>query len=227
MSFAGFPQKLRYTPVPNPLFGPLLEQIDDMGELKCTLRLIWLLHQRRGFPRYVSLKEVSADLVLIKALSEGGNEAGPEIGRALALAVRRGTFLTGLVGPPDVREQVYMMNTDADRRALADLQGTIPGDSGLTDTEPWEGAAERPNIFALYEDNIGLLSPMIAEELKEAEEAYPQEWIEDALREAVSRNKRSWRYVAAILERWQREGRTDGGAGRHPKKAGYEEYIGR
>jgi hypothetical protein len=29
------------------------------------------------------------------------------------------------------------------------------------------------------------------------------------MRIAVERNKRTWRYVAAILERWQREGRHD------------------
>ena len=49
----------------------------------------------------------------------------------------------------------------------------------------------------------------MAETLGEAEDTYPAEWIEDALRIAVQRNKRTWRYVAAILERWQREGRHD------------------
>ena len=60
MNFAGFPRKVRFTPVPSPLFGPLLEQIDDLSELKCTLRLIWLLHQKRGYPQ-VSFAERDAD----------------------------------------------------------------------------------------------------------------------------------------------------------------------
>ena len=59
---------------------------------------------------------------------------------------------------------------------------------------------------------------MIAEQLKEAEELYPSAWIEDAIFEAVSQNKRSWRYIARILERWEREGRGDGEPGRHPKR---------
>ena len=88
-------------------------------------------------------------------------------------------------------------------------------------------APEPLNIFSLYEDNIGVLSPLIVDELKEAEQAYPQGWIEDAFREAVTRNKRSWRYVAKILESWEREGRTDGGAGRHTEKTGYQEYFRR
>jgi DNA replication protein len=66
---------------------------------------------------------------------------------------------------------------------------------------------EQPNIFVLYEQNIGLLSPMIAEELKDAAEHYPAEWIEAAFREAVLHNKRKWTYIRAILRRWETEGR--------------------
>jgi len=51
---------------------------------------------------------------------------------------------------------------------------------------------------------------MIAEELRDAERTYPAEWIADGFREAVELNKRSWRYVLRILERWRREGRGDG-----------------
>jgi DnaD/phage-associated family protein len=68
---------------------------------------------------------------------------------------------------------------------------------------------QRPNIFALYEQNIGPLTPLLAEELMEAEGRYPASWIEDAFREAVSLNKRSWRYALRILERWAAEGKTD------------------
>ncbi len=68
----------------------------------------------------------------------------------------------------------------------------------------------QPNIFKLYEENIGMLTPMIGEQLKEAEALYLAEWIEDAFKEAVSHNKRSWRYILAILERWGREGKDSG-----------------
>ena len=66
---------------------------------------------------------------------------------------------------------------------------------------------ERPNIFVLYEQNIGLLSPLIADELKDAADQYPAEWIEAAFREAVQQNKRKWSYIRAILRRWETEGR--------------------
>lgn len=66
---------------------------------------------------------------------------------------------------------------------------------------------ERPNIFMLYEQNIGLLSPLIADELKDAAVQYPPEWIEAAFREAVQQNKRKWSYIRAILRSWETEGR--------------------
>jgi DnaD/phage-associated family protein len=62
------------------------------------------------------------------------------------------------------------------------------------------------SIYALYEENIGQLTPLVADELKEAEELYPQEWLRPAFETAAALNKRSWRYVARILERWAVEG---------------------
>jgi DnaD/phage-associated family protein len=69
---------------------------------------------------------------------------------------------------------------------------------------------ERPNIYVLYEQNIGLLTPIMAEKLQEAEGRYPKEWIEAAFEEAVLNNKRNWRYIERILERWTAEGRQSG-----------------
>jgi DnaD/phage-associated family protein len=69
---------------------------------------------------------------------------------------------------------------------------------------------ERPNIYVLYEQNIGLLTPIMAEKLQEAEGRYPREWVEAAFEEAVLNNKRNWRYIERILERWTAEGRQSG-----------------
>jgi DnaD/phage-associated family protein len=68
---------------------------------------------------------------------------------------------------------------------------------------------DQPNIFALYEQNIGPLTALLSEDLMEAEQTYPAAWIEAAFREAVRRNKRNWSYIRAILERWQTEGKDE------------------
>jgi DnaD/phage-associated family protein len=66
---------------------------------------------------------------------------------------------------------------------------------------------ERPNVFGLYEENIGPLTPLIGDALKDAEQSYAPEWIRDAIELAVRNNKRSWSYCEAILRRWKEEGR--------------------
>ena len=66
------------------------------------------------------------------------------------------------------------------------------------------------NIFTLYEQNIGLLTPMIALSLGDAEEMYGPVWIGDAIKIAVENNKRNWKYCEAILKRWATEGKDDG-----------------
>ncbi len=219
MPFEGFPRGVRSIPVPGPLFGTLLEEIDSLAELKCTLRAIWLLHQKRGYPRFVTLRELQADSTLARAV--GGASPAEEIEQALARAVRRGTLAFASVQKDGETHKLYALNTEADRKALAAMAGGQLATGPLPRANPWEGPATRPNIYALYEDNIGMLSPMIADELRQAEQRYPQEWIEDAFREAVGQNKRNWRYIARILERWEREGRSNGEPGRYSKKAGY------
>lgn len=68
---------------------------------------------------------------------------------------------------------------------------------------------EQPKIFKLYESNIGLVVPLIADQLIKAESTYPMEWIEKAFGIAVERNARSWRYIEAILKRWSVDGFQD------------------
>ena len=66
----------------------------------------------------------------------------------------------------------------------------------------------RPTIFALYEQNIGGLSPMIVDSLKDAQDEYPVQWIEEAIKIAVEANVRRWNYILKILESWKQEGRS-------------------
>ncbi len=241
MAFEGFPRDTLYTPVPDPLFGLLLEEVEDLAELKVTLRGMWLLHRKRQGPRAVALEEFVTDPVLLRGLSNGP-EAGPpveEIRRGLRQAVRRGVFLVHGSGPED---SVFVLNNDAGRRAMEQLRSA--GVQGVATTVTDEAPArprEKLNVFALYEDTIGMLTPIVAERLKEAEQRYPPGWIREAFEIAALENKRSWQYVAAILARWGSEGKgnwaggskEDGKPGRHTPQnqrgrysKDYERYRG-
>jgi DnaD/phage-associated family protein len=81
----------------------------------------------------------------------------------------------------------------------------------------------QPNMFRLYEENIGPLTPMIAETLRDAIEAYPENWIQEAIQIAVNNNVRRWSYISTILTRWQEEGRD--GTDRRYTQEDYRRYL--
>lgn len=68
-------------------------------------------------------------------------------------------------------------------------------------------AEARPNEFSIFENNIGILTPLIADAIKDALQHYPAQWVADAIREAALKNGRSWAYISSILKRWEKEGR--------------------
>lgn len=76
--------------------------------------------------------------------------------------------------------------------------------------EEEENTTTGPNIFLAYQNNIGMVTPMIADSLRDAERDFPPKWIVEAIQIAVENNKRNLRYCLAILERWKREGKDEG-----------------
>ena len=220
--FAGFPDRMSYVPVPGAVFGTLLREIDDLAELKALLHIIRLLHEQRRAPRFVRRSELLADAGLRLAVASG-DSANPDATIRLALdrAIARGTLLSTLVSDGTIEDACLFLNTSGNERLLRDVAA---GTASLGDLAPVSApheadhADERTTIYGLYEQNIGLLTPLLAEELHDAEETYPAAWIEDAFREAVAQNKRSWRYVRRILESWASRGR--GTSGTNWRRAG-------
>ncbi|MCZ6534483.1 MAG: DnaD domain protein [Dehalococcoidia bacterium] len=216
-----FPRATTFTPIPDPLLGPILESIDDLAELKCILRALWHMHRKKGSLRYVTPAELAADSVLQGTLDED------IILQTMIRATQRGVFARGVVGRVDTAATLFVLNTEADRRALEsaiDRGLNLPEATVEAPPTP-EATVQKPNVFTLYEENVGMITPLIAEELKDAEMEYPREWIEEAIKTAVNLNKRNWRYIAAILKRWDTEGKTDGEPGRHTKATDPERYL--
>lgn len=56
------------------------------------------------------------------------------------------------------------------------------------------------NVFKIWTDNCGPLTPIIADELILAEKEYGEAQVKDAITEAVKHNARSIKYVTTILE---------------------------
>ncbi|MBN1218725.1 MAG: DnaD domain protein [Anaerolineae bacterium] len=205
--FNGFPTgELRFTSVPDLFFARLLPQIDSLVELKVTLHFMWV-HYRQA-RQAVSFNELLADETLGQSLSLLDEDIEATLAQGLQRAVERGTLLNVQVEDENGAHNLYLLNSERGRQAQRKFEA---GEIGVVATSGAEVAAptKRSNIFELYEDNIGLISPILADELKDAEATYPPQWIEDAFKIAVENNVRRWSYIRAILERMATAGRED------------------
>jgi DNA replication protein len=189
-SFKGFTDSETFTQIPDSFFR-LLKVIKDTDELKVTLYAIWWIDHTEGSFR--ALSKTDFDVKQLGISEE-------EIRHGLEKAVKRGSMLRS----QHESDVVYFLNSPRGRAAAeAFAKGQLRESGGIL-----SGPLERPNIFKLYEENIGPLTPLIADMLKEAEELYREEWFEEAFTIAVKNNKRNWRYVEAILKRWKEEGKN-------------------
>jgi len=190
--FPGFTSSETFTPVPDSLFR-LLNDITDADELKMTLYVLWRIEHAEGRLRYVSREDILEDSGLMARMSAA------EVDSGLDKALRRGTLLT----VESESGGLWMLNSPRGRATAEALQHSRGGESARI---PPPVPLPRPNIFQLYEENIGPLTPLMADTLKDAEREFPAEWLAQAFSIAVGRNKRNWNYIAAILRRWKEEG---------------------
>lgn len=214
--FKGFSAKANDSvPVPAAFFTDLLPQIEHLGELRISLYAFWNINAQVREPGYLILSDILRDANLMQMFGSPRSEQEKNLQDALNRACLRGTLLNAQVDS----ETYYFLNIP---RGKAARDGLIAG-AWKPDREgllPVRLAAERPNIFLLYEQNIGPLTPILSQMLQEAEDTYPADWIEDAVKLAVTRNARNWNYVEAILKSWREKGRneTDRRAGKEDRK---------
>ena len=224
--FQGFPTRMDFTPIPNLFLSRLVPQITDITELKTILHIFMSIYSKKGYPRFVSSSELLNKASLLQSLKQTDKPAEEVLSNSLESAVKRGIILHLKADCNGKPEDIYFLNTQSDRQAMERIKSgelNIPGFEAKA--IPIAQTKELPDIFTLYEDNIGMLTPIIADELKEAEKLYSHTWIRDAIKKAVNQNKRKWNYISAILERWSAEGRSDGAYRRDSEKEDPDKYI--
>jgi DNA replication protein len=221
--FKGFPSgRVAFTPIPNAFFSDVLGDITDIDELKATLHVMAALYRKKGYPRYVSFSELLENASLMQAL----HGSAASLREALQKAGKTGTLLSLSVAGDRAEEIIYFLNDDSGRQAAARINaGELKLVGWKAATRVTVQAEALPDIFTLYEQNIGMLTPMIADELRDAEKLYPPDWIHDAIKEAVLHNKRNIKYINKILETWSVEGRGDGTYTRDSQKTGPDRFV--
>ena len=201
-TFKGFTDSESFTQLPDTFFQKLLSEIDDPAELKVTLFFLWRVQHMEGPFRALCQTDFEA-----KALGLSTDE----VSAGLEKAVQRGSMLKA----EHESDVFYFLNSPRGRAAAEAFAKGNWRESAKIMSAP---VVERPNVFRLYEENIGPLTPLIADALKDAEEMYSPDWVQDAVEIAVKNNKRNWKYIEAILKRWKEEGRAEKQDRRDPEK---------
>jgi DnaD/phage-associated family protein len=205
--FKGFTDSETFTQLPDKFFHQLLKEIDDPAELKVTLYFLWRVEHMDSPFRALSKMDFN-----VKELGLSVDE----IKLGLEKAVKRGSLLK-----VQREAKVYfLLNSPRGRAGVQAIESGKWNPQVGTSAPP----TERPNVFRLYEENIGPLTPLIADALKDAEELYSDEWIADVIEIAVKNNKRNWKYCEAILKRWKEEG-THGQKDQRDARQGSERYT--
>jgi DNA replication protein len=187
--------------LPATLVERLIQDVWDPLESKAVMTVATL----GGHMEPVKESDILRYPALLRGARGDGSDrdTGERLKDALQSAVVHGVLLalrdeSGIIW--------YIVATHETRRlALAGGYQIADAPSG----KPRPLTVDRPDVFGLYEQNIGVVTPIMADRLAEALNNYPESWIQDAIGEAVTYNKRNWRYIQRILENWSTEGRSD------------------
>lgn len=209
MTFPGFSEEgTTQVRIPEQFFRRILLDIKNLNELKLTLYIFWHLESMEGSFHYLRFSDLMKDTHLVQSMAKDADTARRAMKLALNRAVKHGALLQADIKTDEGQDTIICLNSPRGRAAVASIRR---GEWRMIDRmdQAVETYTEHPNIFQLYEANIGPLTPLMADALRDAEKTYQGDWIEDAFRIAVEHNKRNWHYIEAILRRWQDGGRDD------------------
>ena len=120
--FQGFPARMQFTSIPNLFFSTLLPQIGDISELKTILHIFETLYRKRGYPRFVTYRELLGNKSLMTSLQQTAKSAEEVLRQALETATQRGVILHMTLAGDDGVEDIYLLNTDSQREVAAKIE---------------------------------------------------------------------------------------------------------
>ena len=194
-----------------------IKNLNNINEIKIFLRIIHLIYQKQNLNTEtfeLSLDEISNDPVTLKLL-------GPNSLTKDQITKKLKEICDVLIMKDFINQKIYTNKVTGITKTVFHMETfEKTNDPVISENNP-------KNIFELYEDNVGMLNPMIVDELIQAENKFPFNWIVDAVKESATRNKRNWKYIHTILETWDREGKNNGRTLGNSEKTGYGEYFKR
>lgn len=133
--------------------------------------------------------------------STGSQTATSRIIRALNRSVRRGALVRMWVGEEGAQRTRYVMPAGGSTSTARSPRRADSAEvDGAETVRRYDATA--PSVFRAYEDAVGMLTPLVADQIQQALQRHPAEQVLDAIREAVRTNRRNWRYIQHVLQNW-------------------------
>ena len=208
MTFDGFASGAPVTPLPQALLRDLVPSMSDAAELIVTLYAVEALARVRRYPRRLPSRDLRESRAMIEALANmcAQREVDEAFADGLSAAADRGSLLRARSVQDGVWVEWIALN-DADGRRALEAASMPPVSQSAYGREPVYSS-----VPEIWQSAFGTaMPPILAEELKSAESRFGLDWLQDAFAEAAANNVRNWRYVQAILERWDTSGRDKEG----------------
>lgn len=207
--FEGFPEGLTsLIRIPELFFSDVVPNINNIDDLRLLLYIFWRIEKTEEPVHYLRKDSVINDPFFYSIYSYLDPLDVPSIvDGAVERLVDFGVILISSIINNDTHLDFLFINSPKGRSAVEAINSGkwIPGTETNHSTE-W--LIDYTSIFKLFEENIGIITPLIADALSDAESSYPLTWIQEAIQIAAERNKRNWKYIDGILRRWEKDGRS-------------------
>ncbi len=130
--------------------------------------------------------------------------------------------------PPNIQNESPNDSTDIQpNQSPNDSPNQSPNDSaigrvGLGKDRLGRGDSPKPtpNCFEVFTQEINLITPMLAEKLKDDVKEYSDEWVVDAIKYASAHGKKNIAYIEATLKGWRQDGKKGGISNKDKSKYG-------
>jgi DNA replication protein len=199
--------------IPRDYFESHLSTASSFDELHTLLAVIRIQASRPGLNAPVEEESIIGDrrLSAVLGTTSVAQSSTSRIMRALNQAVIRGALIREPV-ESDSRQSIVYRRAGEPESIGGGGDATVDALDGHGSRDSVERNEQAASVYAAYEDNIGLLTPLIADQIRLALELYPSSWIHEAINDAVAYNRRQWRYIQRVLQNWSADGRISGPA---------------
>jgi DNA replication protein len=194
--------------IPESFISKFLPIANSIGEVKLILYFYWIQEKSGDKFNGLTIENLIADEILLTYFKINIKEPTKLITKALQDLISNLAMLKHSFEYNGISSDYYFINNDKGRLSA---QSLLNGNwhPGNQSNFPIHLVMVTPNIFKLYEENIGPITPILSESLEDAENEYPNEWISEAFKIAIENNVRKWKYIEAVLKRWKEEGKNE------------------